>query len=96
MPACLGPQHHICNKFDRLETHLRIYGGNSPTRPEELDSGIIPGGMAAADDEADALAQNEGDAQEVAGTTYGFAYLFVICKCVLHYAQLLLQIVRVC
>ena len=64
--------------------------------PEELDSGIIPGGMAAADDEADALAQNEGDAQEAAGTTYGFAYLFRIYKCVLHYTQLLLQIVRVC
>ena len=52
--------------------------------------------MAAADDEADALAQNEGDAQEAAGTTYGFAYLFGICKCVLHYTQLLLQIVGVC
>jgi len=41
-----------------------------------LDTGIIPGGMAAADDEADALAQNEGDAQEAAGTTCAFAYLF--------------------
>ena len=46
------------------------------TPPEELDTGIIPGGMAAADDEADALAQNEGDAQEAAGTTCAFAYLF--------------------
>jgi len=44
--------------------------------PEELDIGIILGGMAAADDEADALAQNEGDAQEAAGTTCAFAYLF--------------------
>ena len=44
--------------------------------PEELDGGIIPGGMAAADDEADALAQNEGDAQESAGTTCAFTYLF--------------------
>ena len=46
------------------------------TPPEELDIGIIPGGMAAVDDEADALAQNEGDAQEAAGTTCAFAYLF--------------------
>ena len=40
--------------------------------PEELDSGIILGGMAA----ADTLAQNKGDAQEAAGTTCAFAYLF--------------------
>ena len=46
--------------------------------PEELDSGIILGGMAAADDEADTLAQNEGDAQEAAGTTCAFAYLFFL------------------
>ena len=46
------------------------------TPPEELDIGIIPGGMAATDDEADALAQNEGDAQEAAGTTCAFVYLF--------------------
>ena len=44
--------------------------------PEELDSGIIPGGMAAADDEADALAHNEGNAQEAAGTFCAFLYLF--------------------
>jgi len=66
--------------------------------PEELDIGIILGGMAAADDEADALAQNEGDAQEAASTTCAFAYLSFpsfkwICKCVLHYTQSLLQIV---
>jgi len=42
------------------------------TPPEELDIGIIPGGMAA----ADALAQIEGDAQEAASTTCAFAYLF--------------------
>ena len=46
------------------------------TPPEELDIGIIPGGMAAADDEADALAQNEGDAQEATSTACAFAYLF--------------------
>ena len=81
--ACLGPQHHVSNKFDRLETHLHIHGSNSligsqrsSVPPEELDRGIIPGGMAAADDEADTLAQNEGDAQEAAGTTCAFAYLF--------------------
>ena len=90
-PACLGPRHHVCNKFDRLETHLRILSLqvqlvhlptssflldlNAPP-PEELDSGLIPGGMAAANDEADALAQNEGDAQEATGTTCAFAYLF--------------------
>ena len=55
---------------------------------------IIPRGMVA----ADALAQNEGDAQEAAGTTCAFAYLFFpafkwICKCALHYTQSLLQIV---
>ena len=44
--------------------------------PEELDSGIIPGGMAAADDEVDALAHNEGNAQEAAGTFCTFLYLF--------------------
>ena len=43
------------------------------TPPEELDIGIIPRGMAAAEDEADALAQNEGDAQEAASTTCAFA-----------------------
>ena len=82
-PACLDPQHHVSNKFDRLETHLHIHGSNSligsqrsSVPPEELDSGIILGGMAAADDEADTLAQNEGDAQEAAGTTCAFAYLF--------------------
>ena len=78
-PACLDPQHHVSNKFDRLETHLHIHGSNSligsqrsSVPPEELDSGIILGGMAA----ADTLAQNEGDAQEAAGTTCAFAYLF--------------------
>jgi len=54
--------------------------------------------MAAADDEADALARNEGDAQEAAGTTCAFSYLFFpafkwICECVLNYTQSLLQIV---
>ena len=78
-PACLDPQHHVSNKFDRLETHLHIHGINSligsqrsSVPPEELDSGIILGGMAA----ADTLAQNKGDAQEAAGTTCAFAYLF--------------------
>ena len=77
--AHLRPQHRACNMFDRLETHLHIHGINSligsqrsSVPPEELDSGIILGGMAA----ADTLAQNEGDAQEAAGTTCAFAYLF--------------------
>ena len=81
--ACLGPQHHVSNKFDRLETHLHIHGSNSligsqrsSVPPEELDRGIIPGGMAAADDEADALAHNEGNAQEATSTFCTFLYLF--------------------
>lgn len=65
-PACLGPRHHVSSFLLDL---------NTPP-PEELDSGLIPGGMAAANDEADALAQNEGDAQEATGTTCAFAYLF--------------------
>ena len=52
---------------------------------------IIPRGMVA----ADALAQNEGDAQEATSTACAFAYLFFpsskwICKCVMHYKQSLL------
>ena len=46
--------------------------------PEELDGGIIPGGMAKADDEADALAQNAGNAREATGTTCAFASLFFL------------------
>jgi len=74
-----------------LPTSSFLLDLNAPP-PEELDSGLIPGGMAAANDEADALAQNEGDAQEATGTTCAFAYLFFpafncICECVLHYTQ---------